>query len=144
MPKWLLEPRRLGREAFGDMPVVAASAGDDHTIALTADGRVWAWGSGREAQQGRDSRKGACEPVAMAPASFGRARVALVAAGDDHSLALTVEGDVYSWGRGAWGRLGHGDELDRLAPTVLGRAALGNSPAVCVAAGKNHSAAVNI
>jgi alpha-tubulin suppressor-like RCC1 family protein len=142
MPKWRLVPTRLGPEAFGGIPVVCASAGDDHTIALTADGRVWAWGSGREAQQGSNSRKSACEPVAIAPASFGRAPVAMVAAGDDHSLALTAEGDVYSWGRGAWGRLGHGDELDCLSPTMLTRTALANSPAVCVAAGKFHSAAV--
>jgi len=66
----------------------------------------------------------------------------MVAAGEDHALALTAEGDVYSWGWGAWGRLGHGDELDCLSPTMLGRTALANSPAVCVAAGKFYSAAV--
>ena len=62
-------------------------------------------------------------------------------------------------GRGAWGegrgagggREGEGERVPPYAPqpqepspSLLGRAALGNSPAVCVAAGKNHSAAVNI
>ena len=27
----------------------------------------------------------------------------------DHFLALTTDGDVYSWGSGEGGRLGHGD-----------------------------------
>lgn len=74
MPKWRLVPTRLGPEAFGGMPVVCASAGDDHTIALTAEGRVWAWGSGREAQQGSNARKGTCESVAIARFLRARAR----------------------------------------------------------------------
>ena len=32
-----------------------------------------------------------------------------VSAGYDHSLALTSTGEVYSWGNGGYGQLGHGD-----------------------------------
>jgi alpha-tubulin suppressor-like RCC1 family protein len=49
---------------------------------------------------------------------------------------------VFTWGRGRFGRLGHNDELDRLAPTQVSRESLQNSPAVLVAAGKLTSAAV--
>ena len=30
-----------------------------------------------------------------------------------HSLALTTDGAVWSWGWGGYGRLGHGDEEDQ-------------------------------
>ena len=31
-----------------------------------------------------------------------------VACGGDHTLAVTAEGGLYSWGRGTWGQCGNG------------------------------------
>ena len=42
-----------------------------------------------------------------------------VACGDTHSLALTADGAVYSWGSGYDGRLGHGTISTLLAPTQI-------------------------
>ena len=61
---------------------------------------------------------------------------------DDHSVVFTAEGDIFSWGRGAFGRLGHNDELDRISPTLIARDYFLNSPAVAVAAGKAHTAVI--
>ena len=36
-----------------------------------------------------------------------------------HFLALTGDGDVYSWGSGDGGRLGHGDNNSRDEPTLI-------------------------
>ena len=35
------------------------------------------------------------------------------------TVPMDVEGGVWSWGRGEWGRLGHGDASDRLSPELL-------------------------
>ena len=43
-----------------------------------------------------------------------------VAAGYMHTLARTASGRVYSWGNGEQGRLGHGDEDDRVEPMEVG------------------------
>lgn len=43
-------------------------------------------------------------------------KVVAVAAGEAHTLALTGDGYVYSWGRGMFGRLGTGFESDELFP----------------------------
>lgn len=43
-------------------------------------------------------------------------RVLSVAASDAHTLALGAGGEVYSWGFGIYGVLGHGDELPRWTP----------------------------
>ncbi|KAF2283007.1 hypothetical protein GH714_043653 [Hevea brasiliensis] len=46
-------------------------------------------------------------------------KVVSVAAGEAHTLALTGDGCVYSWGRGMFGRLGIGSEVDALLPVQV-------------------------
>ncbi|CAK7353186.1 unnamed protein product [Dovyalis caffra] len=46
-------------------------------------------------------------------------KVVSVAAGEAHTLVLTGDGFVYSWGRGMFGRLGTGSEVDELFPVKL-------------------------
>ncbi|KAL2543572.1 Regulator of chromosome condensation (RCC1) family protein [Forsythia ovata] len=43
-------------------------------------------------------------------------KVISIAAGEAHTLALTGDGRVYSWGRGTFGRLGTSSEADQLFP----------------------------
>ena len=47
---------------------------------------------------------------------FADQRVVAVSAGMVHSLALTADGAVWSWGGGSNGKLGHGDEQNQLLP----------------------------
>ena len=42
-----------------------------------------------------------------------------IAAAGAHSLALAKDGRVFSWGMGAGGRLGHGDDRNRIEPTEI-------------------------
>ena len=47
----------------------------------------------------------------------GQRVVAVSSAGSRHSLALTADGAVVTWGKGECGRLGHGeDESNQLLP----------------------------
>ena len=49
--------------------------------------------------------------------TFGRVGVAKIAAGGWHSAAVTAGGEIYTWGRGEYGRLGHGDDCrDKVVP----------------------------
>ena len=45
--------------------------------------------------------------------------VVQISLGTSHNAALTVEGEVLTWGHGNGGRLGHGDEEDRLLPSPV-------------------------
>ena len=38
-------------------------------------------------------------------------RIVIVACGEAHTLGVTKQGSVWSWGHGERGRLGHGDEV---------------------------------
>ena len=47
-------------------------------------------------------------------------RVVAIAAGGSHSMVLTDEGKVFSFGMGRiYGQLGHGDRKDRLVPKAI-------------------------
>ncbi len=72
---------------------------------------------------------GRCSPL---HSLHGDALVVMVAAGAFHRAALTVEGAIWTCGRGDQGQLGHGDEQDRLRPTRLGPEAFGGLPVVHV------------
>ncbi|KAL0012254.1 hypothetical protein SO802_007362 [Lithocarpus litseifolius] len=71
-----------------------------------------------------------------------------VATGEAHTLALTGDGCVYTWGRGMFGRLGTGSESDQLFPVRVNFDSPGRSKQdpplkfVAVAAGAYHSLAL--
>ena len=90
--------------------VVTFAAGSDHSLALDAQGQLYAWGKNDRAQvcgQGAacTDTRGALRPIISKPTSLtvDCAGVPLepiiaMAAGFDHSLALSSSGSVYAWG----------------------------------------------
>ena len=60
-------------------------------------------------------------PVEVEPAQFGGGKIAYAAAVFLHSGVVTSDGRVYTWRRGAYGRLGHNDRQAELAPKKLVR-----------------------
>ena len=66
-------------------------------------------------------------------------RVVAIAAGGDHSMVLTNEGEVLSFGSGCNRKLGHGDYKDQLEPMVIACEALRGVRVVAIAAGFHHS-----
>ena len=89
--------------------VVAVSAGDKHSLALTADGAVWSWGNGGFGELGHGDEQNQLLPKKIE--ALAAQRVVAVSAGYVHSLALTADGAVLTWGKGESGCLGHGEDL---------------------------------
>lgn len=46
-------------------------------------------------------------------------RVFYIACGSAHSAAITSDGELYTWGQGQYGRLGHGDEISQHTPKLV-------------------------
>ncbi|CAM9120911.1 unnamed protein product [Choristocarpus tenellus] len=82
-------------------------------------------------------------------------RVVQVSCGSRHTLAMSAQGAAYSWGWGACGQLGHGDNHSLARPRIIEALSLGGSngmaPAIggadtlrvsVISAGGIHSAAV--
>ena len=92
--------------------------GDYHSLALTADGAVWSWGRGGWGRLGHGDQQNQLLPKKVE--AFAGQRVVAVSAGDyDHSLALTADGAIWSWGQGGSGCLGHGDLSDQMLPKKI-------------------------
>lgn len=81
--------------------VVDVAAGNAHSLALTEDGHVYAWGSNQFGQLG----DGTLESNRYV-ASPGLRGVTAISAGDNHSIAVDTAGDVYVWGLNLYGQLG--------------------------------------
>jgi len=132
-----LLPKKI--EVLAERRVVTVSAGAHHSLALTADGAVWSWGFGGEGRLGHGDNQRQLLPKKIEV--LAERRVVAVSAGGLHSLVLTADGAVWSWGWGGEGRLGHGDEQNQLLPKKV--EALAGQRVVAVSAGGDHSIATN-
>ena len=131
------QPKKI--EAFAGQRVVAVSAGNIHSLALTANGALWSWGGGTHGRLGHgDEQQNQLLPKKIE--AFADQRVVAVSASLGHSLAITADGAVWSWGDGGRGKLGHGDTQDQLLPKRI--EALVGRRVVAVSAGYVHSLAL--
>ena len=77
--------------------VVSIAAGKAHSLAIEADGSVWAWGDNGGNQLGRDTAGADQNTPLRVDGLSGRA--VAVTAGLDHSAAILTDGTVWTWGR---------------------------------------------
>ena len=61
--------------------------------------------------------RGALEPTLIE--GLLQQQITFVAAGESHSAAVDRSGRAYTWGRGAFYKLGHGDEADAHTPRLI-------------------------
>ena len=88
--------------------VVAAAIGSDHALAVTADGTAWSWGNNSLGQLGNGTvATSGCYCIPTPEPVPGITAVTRVAAGADHSLALTSDGRIWGWGRNSEGEVGN-------------------------------------
>src|SRR5262249_46558815 len=93
--------------------VVAISAGQYHTCALTSAGAVECWGYNALASLGDGTTASRLTPVNVSGLSSG---VSAISAGYFHSCALTSAGGVKCWGYNLYGAVGDGTTTTRTAP----------------------------
>ncbi|KAK7207191.1 hypothetical protein BZA70DRAFT_6240 [Myxozyma melibiosi] len=97
-------------ETFGQVQVTAVAVSQDHTLAVTADGAVYSWGSNKYGQLGYtlDVKKPQDEPVQSSPrkivAGIKRDHMIGVAASRIHSVTFS-DSELFMWGKNA-GQLG--------------------------------------
>ncbi|KAG6615722.1 regulator of chromosome condensation (RCC1)-like protein [Phytophthora cinnamomi] len=99
-------------------PIVQLSASKYHTIALNAAGECFVWGFGKGGRLGTGNEFDRIEPTRLR--SLETTPMKKVAAGENHSMALSRSGQVFTWGSNSFGQLGHpgksSSSLSRLTP----------------------------
>ena len=117
--------------------IIDIAAGNKHAVALRKDGTVWAWGT-RDAGAlgGGDAMPAGNLRVvsALAPVPVpGLEGISQIAVGGTHSLALTRDGHIMSWGTGHSGELGVGTRAVGWKPATVA----GLDSVVAIAAGNS-------
>jgi alpha-tubulin suppressor-like RCC1 family protein len=99
--------------------VISASAGYLYSLAVSTNGTVYGWGTNTKGQIGDGTTTPRGVPTAVTLPGASAPAVA-VSAGQQHSLAVTGSGAVYTWGDNTSGQLGHGTTGGQsVSPQVL-------------------------
>lgn len=121
--------------------VISIACGRDSSFALTKEGKLYSWGRDDYGQlaQGR-SQRFTTRPRLVE--SLNNEKIASIAFGEYHGVAVTDDGRIFSWGKNASGQCGNGTtnnvsqpiQIEALEGIVIKSAACGNA----------HTAAITV
>jgi alpha-tubulin suppressor-like RCC1 family protein len=116
----------------GKGPSVVEDASAENVVVLSHDlnkerqkfkemferiGDAYTWGQGSRGALGHGDQQDQTQPLVMK--DFLYLDVASVACENSASAAVMLTGELFTWGSGEKGRLGHEDSSDRLKPTLV-------------------------
>ena len=127
-------------EALQGVRIFAVVACGVHSLALSKAGEVYSFGYSGYGALGHGADT-ADQYTPRLIAALKGMRVSAVDGGVYHSLVLGGAGEVYSFGRGESGRLGHGNKANQNTPQPI--VALHGVRVRAMAAGGEHSLVVS-
>ncbi|KAK4452670.1 putative regulator of chromosome condensation protein [Podospora aff. communis PSN243] len=145
---FILKPQLV--EFLSDKQVIQVAGGEHHSLACTANGELLTWGRIDGHQVGHPSEaftedntvwdeknnpRVLVEPLPIK----GVSDIVKVAAGTDHSFAITKDGKVYSWGFSANYQTGQGTTEDIPVPTLIDNSAIRDRKIIFAGAGGQYS-----
>ena len=109
------QPRQV--LALKDKVVVHVACGWDHSLAVTDHGMLYSWGAGTNGKLGHGDELDRSVPSQVL--ALSHVFIVQAEAGCEHSVAISLEGQLFTWGHGDSGRLGHGDDKTQMIPKVV-------------------------
>ncbi|KAJ6991671.1 Regulator of chromosome condensation [Populus alba x Populus x berolinensis] len=130
-----------GSEVSGPIrQVILISAGASHSVALLSGNIVCSWGRGEDGQLGHGDAEDRPTPTQLS--TLDGLDIISITCGADHTTAYSESRmEVYSWGWGDFGRLGHGNSSDLFTPQPI--KALHSLKIRQIACGDSHCLSVN-
>jgi hypothetical protein len=120
-------------------------AGGEHCVALTETGRAYSWGHGSDGQLGHGDTTSQLQPKEV----FVHSSIAFkyVTAGAFHTVAITKDGKLFSFGRNDHGQLGLGPPITPsdtcvTLPREVRDSGLSQLQFTALAAGNGHTVAL--
>ncbi|XP_020530583.1 ultraviolet-B receptor UVR8-like [Amborella trichopoda] len=133
----VIQPRIV--KGTRDLHFVRVACGAAHTLALTGSGEVYSFGQGLYGALGLGSIESTSSPTLVN--DLWGLGIIQITCGENHSAALSVDGQVFTWGRGKYGQLGHGTLQNELRPLPV--KLLADQMIVQLICGGNHTMAIN-
>ncbi|KAF2133241.1 RCC1/BLIP-II [Dothidotthia symphoricarpi CBS 119687] len=137
----------------GVTKVTQIACGTNHVLALDKDRHVYAWGNGQQNQLGRRVTERtlteSLQPnrVGFHDSSFKRPsqRIAQIACGDYHGLAIAEDGHIWAWGANNYCETGYAenagaDDASVLAPRII--QSLEGKNIETISGGSHHNIAI--
>lgn len=124
-------------ECLTALPIRLIACGGDHSVIISNSGAVYAWGKNNKGQLGLGDTENRAFPTQVR--SLRNQKICYVACGAEHTICLTEDGGVFSFGSGQYGQLGHGSKSDEHLPRKI--IELMGTEVSQVACGKKHSLA---
>ena len=112
------------------------AAGGKHSL-VVADGELWSFGNGVSGRLGHNDRESQSLPKKVE--CMNGKRIEMISPGGDHSLLL-ANGDLWSFGNGRFGQLGHNNLEAQLVPKKV--EAFAGKYVQGITAGLSHSFAL--
>jgi alpha-tubulin suppressor-like RCC1 family protein len=120
--------------------IIEIVAGHHHMMALTETGKVYTWGRNECGQLGHDEINTDIHKPKIV-SDLIRENIISICSGYSHSLALSDNGEIFSWGSNKWGEVGSGKEdLYHLKPIRL--KGFGRDKVSVICCGLHHSLAL--
>ncbi|KAL6524336.1 hypothetical protein OROGR_016770, partial [Orobanche gracilis] len=107
-----LLPKALESAVVLDVQNIAC--GGRHAALVTKQGEIFSWGEESGGRLGHGIDSDVLHPKLID--ALSNTNIELVACGEYHSCAVTLSGDLYTWGNGHFGLLGHGNEVSHWVP----------------------------
>ena len=95
------------------------SAGNSHSLAIDSNNLLWAWGYNSNGRLGDGTTTQRNSPVQIKASNGTVTQFKQIGAGEDHSLAIDMNGNLWAWGINNQGRLGDGTTTNRLSPVRI-------------------------
>ena len=99
----VLRPQYI--EALSRVRVTCVSAGELHSACVSSDGDCYTWGDGFCGQLGHADKRPSMVPKVVESGGLEDEIVLTVSCGSRHTLVVTEDGEVWSWGLGHYGAL---------------------------------------
>jgi alpha-tubulin suppressor-like RCC1 family protein len=134
------EPRLVPEcvAALVNESICQVACGQNLTVALTTSGQVYTMGSTAYGQLGSPVADG--KVPSLIDGKIADSFIDEIACGSYHVAVLTSKTEVYTWGKGSNGQLGHGDYDHRNTPTLVDF--LKDKQVKSVACGSNFTAVI--
>ena len=120
--------------------IIYCAFGEKHCVALDVNGTVWTWGVSTVGRLGRPSNS-IVDPIprpVMMPHIPEGSRVVHVSAGADFSALVLNTGELYTWGCGDDGKLGHNGFMHMFRPQLVLNLLRQNQKIIQVSCGRSH------